>query len=282
VHLDDHAFQRAAFSRLGHPDPLIDLETRCVCDAYSARAVPRVPGPNLSLASRPTVSEMEHALGLHFYWCRTSGMSTQGHNSVSHAWLRALKKLGYTGEVYEVPIGVSASGKQIRGDGVAKNFAVSATVLVWDTRISSSYLGHNAPSPRTLFGKAQKRMYVVTDHNEELKVREKSEACERCLQGRATFLAVVCNTHGGLGRMAYAWLRDAFQRKVDEATNDGAKRAARLELETSLAEIGCAVLVRNSMILAANARGQASGGAAPRASEVFDGTRGEDVMQNNM
>jgi hypothetical protein len=108
-------------------------------------------------------------------------------------------------------------------------------------------------------------MYVVTDHNEELKVREKSEACERCLQGRATFLAVVCNTHGGLGRMAYAWLRDAFQRKVDEATNDGAKRAARLELETSLAEIGCAVLVRNSMILAANARGQASGGAAPSA-----------------
>ena len=83
------------------------------------------------------------------------------------------------------------------------------------------------------------------------------------MQGRATFLAVVCNTHGGLGRLAYAWLRGAFQRKIDAATDDGAKRVARLELETSLAEIGCAVLVRDSMILAANARGQASGGVAP-------------------
>ena len=282
VHLDDHAFQRAVFARLGHPDPMIDLGTRCCCEAYSMRAVPRVPGPNKALAHHPVVSELEHSLGLHFLWCRTSGMSTQGHNAVSYAWLRALQKLGYTGEVYEVPIGVTAGGKQVRGDGVAKNFAVGATVLVWDTRVSSSYLGHSSPPPRTLFNRAKAQMYAVTDHNEALKVKEKSEACARCLQGRAEFLAVVCNTHGGLGRQAYAWLRAAFLRKVDEATDDGAKRAARLELDTSMAEIGCAVLRRNSMILAANARGQQTGGRAPRASEVLDGASSGDVMQTDM
>ena len=30
--------------------------------------------------------------------------------------LRALKKLGYQGKVFEVPIGVGTDGKQIRGD----------------------------------------------------------------------------------------------------------------------------------------------------------------------
>ena len=101
-------------------------------------------------------------------------MSTQGHNAVSHAWLRALKKLGYAGEVYEVPIGIGKDGKQVRGDGVAKNFAVSATVMVWDARISSSYLP-------ALLKRSQTDMYVVTDHNELLKTKEKGETCRRCL-----------------------------------------------------------------------------------------------------
>ena len=167
VRLDDHAFQRGAFARLGHPDPQIGVQTRCACSRYDWTALPRVPGPNVSLAERPMVSELEHRLGLHFHWCRTAGMSTQGHNEVSHAWLRALRKLGYTGEVYEVPIGVKDNGSQVRGDGIAKNFAVSATVQVWDARVSSSYL------PATLAAAAED-LFVVTDRNEELKIKEKS------------------------------------------------------------------------------------------------------------
>ena len=56
------------------------------------------------------------------------------------------------------------------------NFSVGATVQVWDSRVSSSYLPQ-------LLGKARQAMYVVTDHNEVLKIREKGEACRRCLQG---------------------------------------------------------------------------------------------------
>lgn len=87
VRLDDHAFQRGVFARIGHPDPLISMETRCVCEMYSHAAVPRIPGPNIHLVGKPMVSVLEHRLGLHFHKCLLSGMSTQGHNSVSHAWL---------------------------------------------------------------------------------------------------------------------------------------------------------------------------------------------------
>jgi hypothetical protein len=274
VRLSDHAFQRGIFARIGHPDPLLGLATRCVCDAYSHHGLPCVPGPNLALASRPTVSELEHVLGLHFHWCRIAGMSTQGHNAVSHAWLRALKKLGYAGQVYEVPIGVGADGKQIRGDGRAMNFSVGATVQVWDSRVSSSYLPQ-------LLGKARQAMYVVTDHNEVLKIREKGEACRRCLQGRVEFVPVVCNTHGGLGRRAYAWLRDGFQRKIDEAADEAGKHSARLELVTALAEIACAVLERNSLIMAANVRGPSTGGRPPVA-DLFGDVRSDDIMQECM
>ena len=272
VRLDDHAFQRGAFARLGHPDPQIGVQTRCACSRYDWTALPRVPGPNVSLAERPTVSELEHRLGLHFHWCRTAGMSIQGHNEVSHAWLRALKKLGYTGEVYEVPIGVKDNGSQVRGDGIAKNFAVSATVQVWDARVSSSYL------PATLAAAAED-LFVVTDRNEELKIKEKEPWCQRCLQGRVSFLPVVCNSHGGLGRRAHAFLTEGFQRKIDAAPTVAAKYSARLEFETSLAEISCAVLRRNSMIMAANVRGSVGGGRTTITALFGDVARG-DVMQD--
>ena len=274
VRLDDHAFQRGVFARVGHPDPQIGTQTRCVCSRYNWEALPRVPGPNVSLVERPEVSELEHRLGLHFHWCRIAGMSTQGHNEVSHAWLRALRKLGYAGEVYEVPIGVNDNGKQVRGDGIAKNFAVSATVMVWDARVSSSYL------PATLKAAAED-MFVVTDRNEELKVKEKEPWCQRCLQGRVQFLPVVCNSHGGLGRRAYVWLTEAFQRKIDVAPTVAAKYAARLELDTALAELSCAVLRRNSMIMAANVRGAAGGGPATVTALFHDVQRG-DVMHDGI
>ena len=114
---------------------------------------------------------------------------------------------------------------------------------------------------------------------ELLKTKEKGETCRRCLQGRVEFMPVVCNTHGGLGRVAHEWLREAFQRKIDEADDEGAKRSARLELETALAEIGCAVLTRNSMILAANARGPETGGPAPE-TEVFMDVRSDEVLDS--
>ena len=60
------------------------------------------------------------------------------------------------------------------------------------------------------------------------------------------------------------------------------RSSARLKLDRSLAEIGCAVLRRNSMILAVNARGQLTGGRAPHASEIFDGAGSGDVMQTDM
>jgi hypothetical protein len=241
---------------------MIGMGTRCACDAYSWKSLPKIPGPNLGLTDKPHVGELEHRLGLHFHWCRIGGMSTQGHNAVSHAWLRALRKLGYTGEVYEVPIGTDRQGKQIRGDGVAKNFAVKATVMVWDTRISTSYLA-------SVRSKSGKEMFVVTDYNELLKDKEKGEACKRCLQGRAEFIPIVCNSHGGLGRRAYEWLRDAFQRKVDDAADEGAKVSARLELVTALAEISCAVFQRNSMIMAANMR---------NGEENDEGAQGDDEL----
>lgn len=124
---------------------------------------------------------------------------------------------------------------------------------------------------------AARKMFVVTDHNELLKVKEKEEVCRRCLQGRVEFLPVVCNSHGGLGRRAYKWLVDAFQRKIDEAATDAAKFSAKLERHTSLAEIACAVLVRNSMIMAANARGPVFGGRAVCAAEL-EGLEHDDVV----
>lgn len=171
----------------------------------------------------------------------------------------------------EIPLGVDAKRNQVRGDGMAKNFSVSATVHVWDSRISSSYLP-------ALMDKACCKMYAVTDHNELLKIKEKDEACRRCLQGRAAFLPVVCNSHGGLGRRAYKFLWDGFQRKIDHAPDVAAKYSAMLERQTALAEIACAVLVRNSFIMAANLRGPSAGGAAPPP-DLFEGLRREDVMQ---
>jgi hypothetical protein len=272
VHLSDHEMQRAVFSRIGHPDPLIMAETRCSCPWYSKDALPNVPGPNYGYTgkSRPYVGEYEHRLGLHWHWCRTNGMSTAGHNAVSHAWLRALRKLGYSGEVYEVPLGVKASGKQVRGDGVAKNWKRRTTVLVWDARVSTSYM-------EGCRGKASKGMYVVTDICELTKVREKGPACQKCLEGRAVFLPVTCNSHGGLGRQAWDWLHEEFQVKIDDATSVAGKRGARLELETSLAEISCAVLKRNSMIMSANAHPQ-MGGVAPCPPSLFECVQPSDVM----
>ena len=73
VHLTDHEFQRGFFARIGHPDPLVTLQTRCVCHEYSWDALPSIPGCNRGLASRPTVSTMEHALGVHWHQCLTNG-----------------------------------------------------------------------------------------------------------------------------------------------------------------------------------------------------------------
>ena len=122
-------------------------------------------------------------------------------------------------------------------------------------------------------------MWVVTDINEEQKQKEKGVPCERCLQGRAAFLPVVCNTHGGLGRRAWKWLEDAFQRKIDGAGGPAEKHAVRLELMTSLAEISCEVHKRNSRILGANASDQA-GGCAPCAPELFAEIRRDEVVQD--
>ena len=159
----------------------------------------------------------------------------------------------------------------MKGDGVAKNFTVSATVLVWDTRISNSY--------RSDLRKASAaKDYVVTDANEKQKQTEKGEVCKQSLQGRAEFLPVVANTHGALGRRAWKFLRDGFQRKIDEAMDPTAKHAARLELMTSLVEMNVAVFVRNSMIMSANATAQ-GGGSAPQPSEGLCDRRRDEVMQ---
>ena len=99
--------------------------------AYSQDALPRLPGPLLSLDGRPVVSEVEHLLGVPTgtnVW--QMGWPTQGHNAVSHAWLRALQRLGYEGKVTELPLGVDKDGAQVNADGVAKNFDVSATLLI--------------------------------------------------------------------------------------------------------------------------------------------------------
>ena len=199
-------------------------------------------------------------------------MSTQGHNSVSHAWLRALTKIGYVGQVYEVPLGVSVKNKRIYGDGMAKNFSISATVLVWDVRVSSSYLVNCREE-------ATQDMFVVTDYNEELKERSKGDPCRKTYAGRARFLPVVCNTHGGLGRKAWTWLTEAFQQKIDMAADSTAKHIARLEFQTLVAEISCAVLRRNSMMLEANAWPKA-GNSAPPLDMMFADLRRDDVMQD--
>ena len=67
---------------------------------------------------------------------------------------------------------------------------------------------------------------------------------------------MVCNSHGGLGRVAWDWLSVAFQRKADSAVGTASKRAVRLEFEASVAEISVAVLRRNAMIMAMNATPQ--------------------------
>ena len=269
VHMDDQVFQRSVFARIGHPDALLSLQTRCVCAAYSADALPRVPGPLLSLKSPVVVSEMEHLLGIHWHQCLTNGMSTQGHNAVSHAWLRALKRLGYTGSVHEVPLGVDEHGAQVKADGVAKNFDVSATQLIWDTRVSSSYLSQCRPA-------AAADMFVVTDVNDKLKIDSKAGACQRSFNGRAEFLPVTCNSHGGLGRAAWEWLFESFQRKSDKAVGAAMKRAVRLEFETSVAEIGVAVLRRNAMIMMTNAAPQA-GTPTPAPPQLFTEVQASDV-----
>lgn len=271
VRLDDAAFQRASFARIGHPDPMILNVTRCRCADYSQ--IPAIPGPNMGLVSKPWVSGVEHGLGVHWHQCVKGGMSTAGHNAVSYAWLRALKKLGYTGEVSEVPLGLSDKGTNVKADGVAKNFAVSGAVLVWDSRISSSYLS----SCRAL---AKEKMYVVTDTNERLKDNEKGTVCEKYLGGRAVFLPLVCNSHGGLGRLAWQWLQDAFRRKRDEGEAE-VRHMVRLEFETAVAEIACAVLNRNAMIMAANAHPVASGTALPVADVLWD-ARCDEVMHGGV
>ena len=173
-------------------------------------------------------------------------MATQGHNSVSHAFCRALKLLGYVADVYEVPMGLDEEWKQVYADGLGKNFDVEAGVLVWDTRVTSSYL-------RGYRKTAAKSMNVVTDAAEKLKRLQKEPSCSRCLQGRARFLPVICNSHGGIGREAWNFLRDGFKRKSDKAPTPPAKQRVAMQLMNSVAEIACAVLRRNSMMMAANA-----------------------------
>ena len=85
-------------------------------------------------------------------------------------------------------------------------------------------------------------MFVVTDLNERLKVASKAGVCTSSFNERAEFLPVVCNSHGGLGRVAWEWLSAAFQRKADNTVGTASKRAVRLEFETSVAEISVAVL----------------------------------------
>jgi hypothetical protein len=246
VRMGDHAFCTAVCSRIGHPHPDIRMDTRCQCKVFTMDTVPRVPGPNMGLAARPVISVEEHLLGAHFHQCLRFGMSTQGHNAVSWAWCRALRRLGYQADVAEVPIGRDDSGSQVKGDGMGKNAAAGVEVLVWDTRISSTYL-------RAYRAKAAKEMYVVTDAVEALKRSEKEPACRRCLHGRAVFLPVVCNSMGGLGREAWEWLVGAFRRAGDGTQNAAEKQRLAMLLQTSLAEITVAVQNRNSMILDAGA-----------------------------
>ena len=274
VRLSDHELHRTSFARIGHPDPLITSMTRCCCAVYTADTLPTIPGRNTGLKTHPTVSEYEHRLGVHWHHCLNNGMSTGGHNGVSHAWLRTLRRLGYAGSVYEVPLGINDKQRRVYGDGVAQNFAVGATMLVWDVRISSSYL-------TACRDNAAREMWIVTDSNEVQKQKEKGEACARCLQGRAAFLPVVCNTHGGLGRRGWMWLEAAFQRKIDEAAGAAEKHSIRLEMSTSLAEISCEVHRRNSRILGANASPQA-GGQPPAAPELFSEIRRDALIQDSI
>ena len=58
-----------------------------------------------------------------------------------------------------------------------------------------------------------------------------------------------------------------------------AKRAAGLELMTSLVEMNVAVFIRNSMIMSANATEQ-GGGVAPPADEVLRDTSRDEVMRD--
>ena len=88
----------------------------------------------------------------------------------------------------------------------------------------------------------------------------------------------MCNSHGGIGRQAWKWLSEAYQTEVDKAPDVASKYTTRLQLQVAVAEIGVAVLRRNSFIMAANASPTA-GGDAPPTDEVYgDASRG-DVMQ---
>ena len=55
-------------------------------------------------------------------------------------------------------------------------------------------------------------MFAVTDVNDRLKIDSKAGACRRSFNGRAEFLPVTCNSHGGLKRAASEWLFESFQR----------------------------------------------------------------------
>lgn len=122
----------------------------------------------------------------------------KGHNAVSYAWLRALQRLGYEDKVTELPLGVDKNGAQVKADGVAKSFDASATLLVWDTRVSR-------PTSRNVACRttATSAMFAVTDLNERLsKIASKAGVCASSFNDRVEFLPVVCNSHGGLGRVA--------------------------------------------------------------------------------
>ena len=41
--LSDPEFAYAALSRLGHPLTVMSTSTRCICERYDSRALPRVP-----------------------------------------------------------------------------------------------------------------------------------------------------------------------------------------------------------------------------------------------
>ena len=275
VRMKDHAFSTAMCARIGHPHPDLRMDTRCQCSVYTMANIPSVPGPHLGLAGRPMVSEEEHMLGVHFHQCLRFGMSTSGHNAVSWAWCRALRRLGYVADVAEVPLGVNHKQEQVKGDGWGKNAAAGFEILVWDTRVSSAYL-----SPHRK--KAAKAMYVVTDVVEAVKRHEKEPACQRCLHGRAVFLPVVCNSLGGLGREAWEWLVDAHRRMADDTQSSAGKQRVAMMLQLSLAEITIAVQNRNSMILDANATVKAR--QAPMAAAVGEVSMSDvqmgDVVDN--
>ena len=250
----------ATWHLIGHPVPAIIGDTRCVCALYDEHGLPRVPGP-VGKGGR-LLTEREHELGAHWMQCLKQGMSTQGHNAVSHAWKRMTHRLGYRSEVLEVKLGVNDRGVEQWGDGTCTNFNVETIVWVWDSRICNVY----AFGMRT---KASKHVWAVTDAAEEQKTRAKESACDKYMQGRCKFLPVAVHTLGGLGRQAAAWLEEKYQHKIDALQDPQQKRMAALEKQWALQEIACAVARRNCMIFLANAS-PIAGGDAPQASDGLE------------